>query len=194
MDFAALTNTVLDFIRQHPNWAAVFVFALAFGESLPLASLVLPFWAVLVGVGAIIAVADPLIFWTIVVAAAIGAAMGDWLSYWIGYHYHARLQQMWPLKKYPKLLDSGRSFFKRWGALGIVISRFSGPAARQCAHRGRYRGNGMAAFSIGQLELGFPMGFCFAVTRGMGPQMVDPTHWVITSTWRASSTFPLQPC
>jgi membrane protein DedA with SNARE-associated domain len=127
MDLAALTNTVLDFIRQHPNWAAVFVFGLAFGESLPFASLVLPFWAVLVGVGAIIAVADPLIFWTIVVAAAIGAALGDWLSYWVGYHYHAQLQQMWPLNKYPKLLNSGRSFFKRWGALGIVISRFSGP-------------------------------------------------------------------
>jgi membrane protein DedA with SNARE-associated domain len=82
MDFAALTNTLLEFIGQHPNWAAVLVF----GESLPFASLVLPFWAVLVGVGTIIAVADPLIFWTIVVAAAIGAAVGDWLSYWIGYH------------------------------------------------------------------------------------------------------------
>ena len=34
---------------------------------------------------------------------------------------------MWPLKQYPKLLNSGRSFFRRWGALGIVISRFSGP-------------------------------------------------------------------
>lgn len=127
MDFAALTNTVLDFIRHHPNWAAIFVFALAFGESLPFASLVLPFWAILVGVGTIIAVADPLIFWTIVVAAAIGAALGDWLSYWIGYHYHEQLQQMWPMNRYPKLLDGGRSFFRRWGALGIVISRFSGP-------------------------------------------------------------------
>jgi membrane protein DedA with SNARE-associated domain len=74
----------LDFIRQHANWAALLVFGLAFGESLPFASLVLPFWAVLVGVGTIIAVADPLIFWTIVVAAAIGAALGDWLSYWLG--------------------------------------------------------------------------------------------------------------
>jgi membrane protein DedA with SNARE-associated domain len=120
MDFAALTNTVLDFIRQHPNSAAILVFGLAFGESLPFASLVLPFWAVLVGVGAIIALADPLIFWRIVTSAAIGAALGDWLSYWIGYHYHAQLQQMWPLNKYPKLLNSRRSFFKRCGALGTV--------------------------------------------------------------------------
>jgi membrane protein YqaA with SNARE-associated domain len=69
----------------------------------------------------------PLIFWTIVAAAAIGAALGDWLSYWIGYHYHAQIQQMWPLKNHPKLLDKGRVFFRRWGGWGIVIARFSGP-------------------------------------------------------------------
>ena len=193
MDFAALTNTVLDFIRQHPNWAAVFVFALAFGESLPLASLVLPFWAVLVGVGAVIAVADPLIFWTIVVAAAIGAAMGDWLSYWIGYHYHARLQADVAAEEVPQAIGQRPVVLQTLGCAGHCHIPFFRTAARQCAHRGRYRGNGMATFSIGQLEFGFPMGFCFAVTRGMGPQMVDPTHWVITSTWRASSTFPLQP-
>ena len=60
-------------MRQHPNWSAFIVFGLSLGESLPLVSLVLPFWAMLVGIGTIIAVADPLIFWTIVAAAAIGA-------------------------------------------------------------------------------------------------------------------------
>ena len=54
----------------------------------------------LVVIGPIIAVADPFIFWTIVAAAGIGAALGDWLSYWIGYHYHAQIQQMWPLKNH----------------------------------------------------------------------------------------------
>jgi membrane protein DedA with SNARE-associated domain len=127
MTFAELTNTVLEFVRLHPNWAAFLVFALSFGESLPFISLVFPFWAMLVGIGTVIAVADPLIFWTIVTAAAVGAALGDWLSYWLGYHYHRQIQQMWPLKNYPKLLDKARLFFRRWGAWGIVIARFSGP-------------------------------------------------------------------
>jgi membrane protein DedA with SNARE-associated domain len=105
MGFADITNTVLDFVRQHPNWSAFIVFGLSLGESLPFVSLVLPFWAMLVGIGTIIAVADPLIFWTIVAAAAVGAALGDWLSYWVGYHYHTQIQQMWPLKNHPKLLD-----------------------------------------------------------------------------------------
>jgi membrane protein DedA with SNARE-associated domain len=104
MAFADFTNMVLEFVRQHPNWAAFIVFGLSLGESLPFVSLVLPFWAMLVGIGTIIAVADPLIFWTIVAAAAIGAALGDWLSYWVGYHYHAQIQQLWPLK----------NSFRRW--------------------------------------------------------------------------------
>ena len=59
MGFADFTNTVLKFVRQHSNWSAFIVFGLSLGESLPFASLVLPFWAMLVGIGTIIAVAEP---------------------------------------------------------------------------------------------------------------------------------------
>ena len=125
--FAEFTNTVLDLVRQHPNWAAFIVFGLALGESLAFVSLILPFWAMLVGIGTIVGAADPLIFWTIVTAAAVGAALGDWLSYWLGYHYHSQIQAMWPLKDHPKLLENGHKFFRRWGVWAVVIGRFSGP-------------------------------------------------------------------
>ncbi len=127
MGFAEYTNLVLDFVRQHPNWAALIVFVLAFGESLAFVSLILPFWAMLVGIGSVIGAANPLLFWTIVSAAAIGAALGDWLSYWLGYHYHAQIQQMWPLNKYPKLIGNGHKFFERFGVWAVVLGRFSGP-------------------------------------------------------------------
>jgi len=127
MSFAEYTNVVLDFVRQHPNWAALIVFLLAFGESLAFVSLVLPFWAMLVAIGSIIGAANPLLFWTIVTAAAVGAALGDWLSYWLGYHYHEQIQKMWPLSKYPKLLENGHKFFQRWGVWAVVLGRFSGP-------------------------------------------------------------------
>ena len=109
--FAEFTNTVLDLVRQHPNWAAFIVFGLAFGESLAFVSLILPFWAMLVGIGTIVGAADPLIFWTIVTAAAVGAALGDWLSYWLGYHYHDQILKMWPLRNHPDLIERGRVFF-----------------------------------------------------------------------------------
>ena len=59
MGLAEITNTVLEFVRAHPNWASAIVFILAFGESLAFVSLVLPFWAMLVGIGAIIGAANP---------------------------------------------------------------------------------------------------------------------------------------
>jgi len=127
MAFAEFTNAVLEYARQHPNWAALIVFALAFGESLPFVSLIFPFWAMLVGIGAIIGAADPLMFWMIVAAAGIGAALGDWFSYWLGYRYHEQVENLWPLKNHPRLLDKGRAFFKRWGVWAIVLARFSGP-------------------------------------------------------------------
>src|SRR5262245_4862885 len=104
MALTDITGTVLEFVRHHHYWAALIVFVLAFGESLAFVSLILPFWAMLVGIGTIIGAAEPLIFWLIVSAAAVGAALGDWLSYWLGYHYHANIQAMWPLKDHPKLL------------------------------------------------------------------------------------------
>ena len=127
MDFAYYTSVVRDFVAAYPNWAAAVVFALAFGESLAFVSLVLPFWAMLVAIGAIIGGTGSLNFWLIVGAAASGAALGDWLSYWLGYHYAERIQSMWPLKNHPTLIERGRVFFRKWGAWAIVLGRFSGP-------------------------------------------------------------------
>lgn len=127
MDIAYYTSVVRDFVAQYPNWAAAVVFILAFGESLAFISLVLPFWAMLVGIGAIVGGSDTLNFWVIVSAAGVGAALGDWVSFWLGYYYHERIQSMWPLKNHPMLIERGRVFFRKWGAWAIVLGRFSGP-------------------------------------------------------------------
>jgi membrane protein DedA with SNARE-associated domain len=127
MALAEYTSVILDFVREHKQWAAPIVFLLAFGESLAFVSLVLPFWAMLVGIGTLIGASDALNFWTVLLAAATGAALGDWLSYWLGYYYHNEIQGMWPLKNHPRLLERGRMFFRRWGAWAIVLGRFSGP-------------------------------------------------------------------
>jgi membrane protein DedA with SNARE-associated domain len=127
MALGEATCAVLEFARQHSNLAIGVVFVLAFGESLAFVSLILPFFAILAGIGAVIGVADPLLFWSIVVGAAVGAALGDWVSYWLGYHYHEEIQNKWPLKNHPKLIANGRKFFERYGAWAIVLGRFLGP-------------------------------------------------------------------
>ena len=126
-DFDSIEQGFKLFIEAHRAWAAPIVFALAFGESLAFVSLVLPFWGMLVGLGAIIGFAWSPEWFSILVAAAVGAALGDWLSYWLGWHYHEQIARMWPLRNYPDLLPKGHAFFEKWGAWAIVIGRFSGP-------------------------------------------------------------------
>ena len=172
-DWPNLPNTVLDFVRLHPNWAALIVFVLAFGESLAFVSLILPFWAMLVGIGTIIGAADPLIFWTIVTAAAVGAALGDWLSYWLGYHYHEKIQAMWPLKDHPKLLENGPQVLQALGRVGRGDRPLLGAAARQRADRRRHHRDAVAQVSDRQLELGLPVGLRAALARHVRHAMVE---------------------
>ena len=127
--FDALESYVLqliEFVRIHQQWAAPVVLLLAFGESLAFISLLLPAWAALVSLGALIS-AGELSFWPIWAAAAIGAALGDWLSYWVGLKLEYRVQHIWPLSRHPDLIPRGEAFVKKWGVLAIFIGRFFGP-------------------------------------------------------------------
>lgn len=127
MGLEGFADAVVAFVREHRVLAPAIVFLLAFGESLAFVSLILPFWGLLVALGALFGATGSLDFWLIVAAASAGAALGDWLSYWLGLHYHEQIARMWPLSRYPDLLPKGHAFFDRWGAWAIVIGRFSGP-------------------------------------------------------------------
>ncbi len=126
MTFETLPAQITEFINAHPLWMPAVVAVLAFGESIAFVSLVLPFWGMLVAVGAALGLSNPA-FYPIWVAASIGAALGDWVSYWLGYHYHRQISRMWPISKYPKLMPRGRLFFNKYGVWAIVLGRFSGP-------------------------------------------------------------------
>jgi membrane protein DedA with SNARE-associated domain len=122
----AVSGQIVEFVRVHEAWAAPIVGALAFGESLAFISLLLPAWAVLVAIGALIGPSG-INFWPIWVAGAVGAALGDWLSYWVGIKVGPAVAHMWPLSRNPGLIPRGERFVTRWGPLAIFIGRFSGP-------------------------------------------------------------------
>src|SRR3954469_21890636 len=126
MDIEQYIHPIIDYVRLHQAWAAPIVFALCFAESLTFISLLIPAWAALVGIGAIIS-ASGLNFWPILIAGAVGAALGDWLSYWVGLKLEHTVQHIWPLSKHPDLIPRGEAFIKKWGAAGIFIGRFFGP-------------------------------------------------------------------
>jgi membrane protein DedA with SNARE-associated domain len=121
-----LSRYIIEFVRVHEMWAAPVVGALAFGESLAFISLLLPAWAVLVAIGALIGESG-INFWPIWGAGAVGAALGDWLSYWVGIKLGPAVANVWPLSRNPGLIPRGERFVTRWGTLGIFIGRFSGP-------------------------------------------------------------------
>jgi membrane protein DedA with SNARE-associated domain len=124
--FSDYAQTVIDFVRMHEIWGLPIVFALAFAESLAFISLLVPAWAILVGIGALIN-ASGIAFWPILIAAALGAAAGDWLSYWFGYTFKAPIAHVWPLSRHPDLMPRGHAFMEKWGVLSIFIGRFFGP-------------------------------------------------------------------
>ncbi len=121
-----LIGTITTFADAHRGWAPFLVLLLAFGESIAFVSLVLPFWGMLVALGAVLG-GSTLEFLLVWVAASIGAALGDWVSYWLGAHFKDRIAAMWPLSRYPDLLPKGQKFFDKYGAWAIVLGRFSGP-------------------------------------------------------------------
>jgi membrane protein DedA with SNARE-associated domain len=83
---------------------------------------VLPAWATLIGIGAIMR-GSGVAFLPVWIAGALGAALGDWLSYWVG----RSIAEMWPFSRHPDLPSRGEALIKKWGALAILIGRFSGP-------------------------------------------------------------------
>ena len=126
MDLSTYAQDITAFVHDHREWAAPVVFVLAFGESLAFISLLLPAWAALVAIGALVG-SNGLSFWPVWIAGSLGAALGDWLSYWIGLKLEYSVQHIWPLSRHPDLIPRGEAFVKKWGIPGIFIGRFFGP-------------------------------------------------------------------
>jgi membrane protein DedA with SNARE-associated domain len=118
-------QAVLDWVQMHPNATGWLIFLVALGESLLLVGILLPGAALLVGLGTLIGlgVVD---FKTAWITASLGAFAGDGISFWIGHHYKRGLLKIWPMYKFPKLIDQGQSFFAKWGLLSVFIGRFVG--------------------------------------------------------------------
>lgn len=126
MGIEHIVGQVTEFVARHAAWAPPVVFALAFGESLAFISLLIPAFAALVAIGALLGPSG-INFWPVWIAGALGAACGDWLSYWVGLKLEYSVAHIWPLSRHPQLLPRGERFVKAWGIPGIFIGRFFGP-------------------------------------------------------------------
>jgi undecaprenyl-diphosphatase len=121
-----LLQDLVAWIAQHPHFSNLLIFVVAVLESLLLVGLLIPGAFLLFGVGALIATGAlqlfPTLTWT-----ALGAVVGDTISFLIGKHYHQQLRVVWPLKRYPALINRGVDFFCRHGGKSVFMARFVGP-------------------------------------------------------------------
>jgi membrane protein DedA with SNARE-associated domain len=121
-----VSGFVESFVRAHAEWVVPISFVLAFLKSLAFVSLVVPTTLVVAIIVALMGIADASL-WPVIVAVAIGAALGDWISYAIGWRLKHRVHAYWPFARYPDLMPRGERFFRRWGAMSVVLCRFFSP-------------------------------------------------------------------
>lgn len=121
-----MIQSILLFIEQNAEWAALIVFIVALLESIAIVGLLIPGWLLLVGIGTLIGV-DVLSFYPIAIAAYLGAVIGEYFSFLIGYHYHEKVLSIPFVAKHQKLIDKSHEFFEKHGISGVFFGRFFGP-------------------------------------------------------------------
>ena len=124
MDY--LASEVVALIKAHPDWAALVIGLVAFGESFVFLSLLFPGTAILIASGALVeaGILNP---FSPVLAGIFGAALGDAISFWLGQKFGPRIANVWPFRHHPERLESGIMFFERYGTASVFIGRFFGP-------------------------------------------------------------------
>ncbi len=66
-------------------------------------------------------------FYTAWLWASLGGFIGDGISFWIGHKYKQKLLKIWPIYKFPDLIEKGKTFFAKYGGVSVFIGRFVGP-------------------------------------------------------------------
>lgn len=119
MDY--LASEILELIKAHPEWAAVVIGLVAFGESFVFFSLLFPGTAILIASGALIeaGILDPL---SPALAGILGAVLGDAISFWLGQKFGPFLSTVWPFRRHPERLENGISFFERYGTSSVFMA------------------------------------------------------------------------
>ncbi len=121
-----MIDSLLELIQQNYFWALSIVFLIAFAESMAIIGLLVPGWALLVGVGGLIG-ADLLDFYPVVLSAYLGAVLGESLSFYLGIRFKHQILSWQYFQKHQALVTKSETFFAKHGAIGVFVGCFIGP-------------------------------------------------------------------
>ncbi len=129
MSLQEIADVLAAFVREHPGWALPIVFALAFGESLCLVSLILPATFILAAIVSVLAAGGTQFaeLWPAIFVAGLGGTLGYATSYWIGLYFKDSVRDIWPFRTHPRLIPRGERFFAKYGFAGVFLGHFFGP-------------------------------------------------------------------
>lgn len=121
-----LWQATIAWVNANPGWMILLVFVASLGESIFLFGLLIPGALLMFLAGAIVGTTGEPGLLVILAAGVAGALLGDGFSYWLGRRFRNDLRGMWPMSRYPKLIDRGERFFARHGGKSIIFGRFVG--------------------------------------------------------------------
>ena len=126
MDIDHYIQPIIDYVRLHQAWAAPIVFVLCFAESLAFISLLIPAWAALVGIGALISASGSELLADL--DRGLARRRARRLAVLLGRPQarKSRLSHVAAVAASDRH-SGGRGFIRKWGAFAIFIGRFSGP-------------------------------------------------------------------
>lgn len=122
----AQIQPILTWLSENPEWGGFATFLIAFAESLAIIGLLIPGSVIMAAIGALVG-ANYLPLVSTILWAIGGAILGDVLSFWLGYHFHGGIREVWPLRSFPTLLKRGEKFFQVHGGKSVFLGRFGGP-------------------------------------------------------------------
>lgn len=165
---------LVEFMRANQEWAIPIVFLVAFAECVAILSWLVPATVFFTAFGAVAGVSGlnliPLAF-----AASIGAASGFWVSYWAGIYLGPRVNDYWPFRNNPALLQNGHGFFEKWGVVSILIGHFFGPIRAVIAIVAGIVRMPAMRFHIANLAASFAWGFGLIYGAGRLAEMFSKT-------------------
>lgn len=119
-------HALMSFIETHPAWAGLVLGVLSFIEGLVLVGVMVPLMALLIAVGAALALGR----WSpsALVWSAAGVSLGNLVSYELGRRLPQTSREALAARA-PRLFAAGATLFASHGAFALVVARFVGPPA-----------------------------------------------------------------
>lgn len=179
-------SDILVFVEANRQWVAPILFVMAFGESLAVIGVFLPFTALIMACGGLIGagVMDP---WPVLLSSILGAILGDSVSYWLGRWLGLRLLRVPLFRRHRRMLARGRLFFRRYGMASILLGRFIGPLRASVplmAGTLRMPQPRFQLANVGSAVLWVPVLLApgYLAARGVTMAKTDPERWDLIVT------------